>query len=297
MIALPAPAEHGNETRTLLSTNTEPVDESAIVLEAEDVGRVRLPSSTSASRSILNLAATVSDIPIIVGCSSLATTDIDDSAGLGGSSVVESGQRGDAERLPGGCSGGEVPQMREPHISTLYEKQDVMAKHFGVTPEQALRTQALLRLGVTDEDVRIAERLMATRSTADNAQSKAEILLGYTVKQMSYQKALEVLGVSEAVVEEERARRLGELGLGLSQGSIIHEGEDICGGFFIKRRRSASQDGVSLGTTLSGEVAFGPTHVRVMQLEEVCTSQLNRIQELEQQLAALTSTFTSPSKQ
>lgn len=78
---------------------------------------------------------------------------------------------------------------------------------------------------------------------------------------MSYQKALEVLGVSEAVVEEERARRLGELGLGLSQGSIIHEGEDICGGFFIKRRRSASQDGVSLGTTLSGEVAFGPTHV------------------------------------
>lgn len=168
MIALPAPAEHGNETRTLLSTNTEPVDESAIVLEAEDVGRVRLPSSTSASRSILNLAATVSDIPIIVGCSSLATTDIDDSAGLGGSSVVESGQRGDAERLPGGCSGGEVPQMREPHISTLYEKQDVMAKHFGVTPEQALRTQALLRLGVTDEDVRIAERLMATRSTADN---------------------------------------------------------------------------------------------------------------------------------
>ena len=59
-------------------------------------------------------------------------------------------------------------QMKEPHISMLYEKEDVMVKHFGVTQEQALRTQALLRLGVTDEDVRIAERLMASRSTGDN---------------------------------------------------------------------------------------------------------------------------------
>lgn len=60
------------------------------------------------------------------------------------------------------------PQMKAPHISTLYDKQDVMVKHFGVTPEQALRTQALLRLGVTDEDVRIAERLMGSRSEAEN---------------------------------------------------------------------------------------------------------------------------------
>lgn len=58
--------------------------------------------------------------------------------------------------------------MKAPHISTLYEKQDVMTKHFGVTQEQALRTQALLRLGVTDEDVRIAERLMGTRSAGDS---------------------------------------------------------------------------------------------------------------------------------
>lgn len=66
------------------------------------------------------------------------------------------------------ASDGEQLQMREPHISMLYEKEDVMLKHFGVTQEQALRTQALLRLGVTDEDVRIAERLMASRSAGDN---------------------------------------------------------------------------------------------------------------------------------
>lgn len=62
----------------------------------------------------------------------------------------------------------QSPQMKAPHISTLYDKQDVMVKHFGVTQEQALRTQALLRLGVTDEDVRIAERLMGSRSEAEN---------------------------------------------------------------------------------------------------------------------------------
>lgn len=65
------------------------------------------------------------------------------------------------------------PQMKSPHISTLYEKQDVMVKHFGVTQKQALRTQALLRLGVTDEDVRIAERLMGSRSEgADNVSAQ-----------------------------------------------------------------------------------------------------------------------------
>lgn len=63
---------------------------------------------------------------------------------------------------------GQHPQMKAPHISTLYKKKDVMAKHFGVTQKQALRTQALLRLGVTDEDVRIAERLMGPRSAGDN---------------------------------------------------------------------------------------------------------------------------------
>lgn len=88
---------------------------------------------------------------------------------------------------------------------------------------------------------------------------------------MSYQKALEVLGVSEAVVEEERARRLGELGLASwtsAAGSYRsgHEGrEDLCGGFFAKRRRSCSHDVVSLGTTLPGEVAFASSHVSVRQ--------------------------------
>eukprot|EP00752_Nemacystus_decipiens_P013481 g11940.t1 len=179
------------------------------------------------------------------------------------------------------------PQMKAPHISTLYDKQEVMIRHFGVTQKQALRTQALLRLGVTEQDVRIAERLMGSRTDGagqDNTHSKEEWLLGVTYAQMSFHKALQVLGISEAVVEEERSRRLGELGAGWWGTSEDRAGEETCGGFFAKKRRSTSQE---LGTTLPGEVAFAPTHTRVLQLEEVCHTQMTRIQELESQLAAL----------
>lgn len=145
MLALPALGEHGNETRALLSPRTEPVDESSIVLEPESVEAVRLPPAPP--RSIRPLEAEeanqgpVSATTIVAGSSSVTVDP--DSAALRCSSIVESGQRGDAEGWPGGSLGGEVPQMREPHISTLYEKQDVMAKHFGVTPQQALRTQGI----------------------------------------------------------------------------------------------------------------------------------------------------------
>lgn len=45
----------------------------------------------------------------------------------------------------------------------------VMVKHFGVSLVQAQRAQALLRLGVTEQDVQIAERLMSsTPGEADN---------------------------------------------------------------------------------------------------------------------------------
>ncbi len=73
--------------------------------------------------------------------------------------------------------------------------------------------------------------------------------------------------IMTAVVEEERSRRLGELGSGGWGGGSEcfagQEGEDTCGGFFSKKRRSSTQE---LGTTVPGEVAFAPTHVRLPTL-------------------------------
>lgn len=89
-------------------------------------------------------------------------------------------------------------------------------------------------------------------------------MLGYTKAEMSYHKALEVLGVSEAVVEEERCRRLGELGLSswtstASTGNGGHDADESCGGFF--RWRGTSNCDPLLGTTLSGDEAFASTNV------------------------------------
>ncbi|CAM9111946.1 unnamed protein product [Ectocarpus sp. 12 AP-2014] len=223
-----------------------------------------------------------------VALESLKGAAVGDGAGAGDAATPGVDEVGPGSEEPEQNGRPFSPQMKSPHISTLYEKQDVMVKHFGVTQKQALRTQALLRLGVTDEDVRIAERLMGSRSEgADNTPSKEEWLLGVTYAQMSFHKALQVLGISEAVVEEERSRRLGELGSGGSGGRASEcgagqEAEDTCGRFFIKKRRSSTEE---LGTTLPGEVAFANS--RVLQLEEVCHTQMTRIQELESQLALL----------
>lgn len=51
----------------------------------------------------------------------------------------------------------------------------VTSKFFGVTPEQAQRVQALLRLGVTDDDVRVAERLMRSRSGSQSEGSDNKV--------------------------------------------------------------------------------------------------------------------------
>lgn len=51
--------------------------------------------------------------------------------------------------------------------STTLPSSFIMSKFFGVTHEQALRVQALLRLGISEDDVRVAERLMAPRSATD----------------------------------------------------------------------------------------------------------------------------------
>lgn len=69
-----------------------------------------------------------------------------------------------------------------------------------------------------------------------------EWLLGCTVEQMSYKKALEVLGISEAVMQEERAKMLGGLGLrawanpAISTGTVKrNRNAGSCGGLFGKR--------------------------------------------------------------
>lgn len=57
--------------------------------------------------------------------------------------------------------------------ATTATSEYIMSKFFGVTHQQALRVQALLRLGISEDDVRVAERLMAPKSAADRVSAVA----------------------------------------------------------------------------------------------------------------------------
>ncbi|CAM9389674.1 unnamed protein product, partial [Sphacelaria rigidula] len=155
-----------------------------------------------------------------------------------------------------------------------------MSKHFGVTPTQALRTQALLKLGVTEEDVRVAERLMSP--SKESKDLKTETLWGYTAQQMSYRKALEVLGISHVIAEEARAKFLGKLGARawgnppIAEGEV-HKNNGACGGpFRLEEHTTASRDGGCVLTRFDA--------ADVSKLEDVCLSQHLRIQQLELQV-------------
>lgn len=98
------------------------------------------------------------------------------------------------------------------HLSKSKEQQDVMSKFFGVSLEQMKRAQALLRLGVTEDDLKVAEKLFRELPPNAELSSKEERILGASRSQISFFKALEVLGVDMRSVEEDHAKRLGSIG-------------------------------------------------------------------------------------
>lgn len=45
-------------------------------------------------------------------------------------------------------------------MSCKYTKEELLARHWSMTKEQMKRVKALLRLGVTDDDIVVADRLI-----------------------------------------------------------------------------------------------------------------------------------------
>ncbi|CBJ32558.1 conserved unknown protein [Ectocarpus siliculosus] len=161
-----------------------------------------------------------------------------------------------------------------------------MGKFIGATPQQVLRVQALLKLGVTEEDVRLAAELLRPRT--NNEGTKAEWLLSLSMEQMSRLKALEELGVSQDMLEEDRGRILGDLGIprwGNPGDSMVDAERDsstsACGPVFRKRQHiegTAKRWGLAQPTRQK--------EVEVAKLEDECLSQHLRIQQLELEVAA-----------
>lgn len=92
-----------------------------------------------------------------------------------------------------------------------------------VEPAQRLnkrRTKGLQKLGVSEDDVHLAERLMKQIPACPSDPNKAERIFGYAKSRLERQKAMRLLGATEEEVEVENAKNLGSLGVGARRRSF-----------------------------------------------------------------------------
>jgi hypothetical protein len=76
------------------------------------------------------------------------------------------------------------------------------------------RRKGLRKLGVSEDDVQFAERLLKQIPNCPNDPNKAERIFGYAQSRLARDKALRTLGTTEDEVEVENAKNLGALGIG-----------------------------------------------------------------------------------
>lgn len=93
--------------------------------------------------------------------------------------------------------------------------------------------------------------------------AKIEWLLGCSVEQMSRLKALEVLGISSAMLEEEKARILGSLGVkawGNPGSSAVIENPQV-GSCLSRKRRNTASEAPRVPAPVCGMAAPSPSEV------------------------------------
>ena len=96
------------------------------------------------------------------------------------------------------------------------EDNDKPSKH----PHKATRVKALKKIGVSEDDVKTAQRLLATIPPI-NYGKKVEKVLGYSDAQIKREKAVKVLGTCEQDIELEVSKCLGALGLDGRRRSLL----------------------------------------------------------------------------
>jgi hypothetical protein len=80
---------------------------------------------------------------------------------------------------------------------------------------QMTQSKGLQKLGVSENDVKIAERLLnQIQPCPSDSDNKAEQVLGFACSRLYREKAIRVLGTSENEIELENAKNLGSLGVG-----------------------------------------------------------------------------------
>ena len=80
--------------------------------------------------------------------------------------------------------------------------------------------KGLQKLGVTEDDVHLAERLLKQIPVCPSDPNKAERIFGYAKSRLEREKAMRLLGATEEEVEIENAKNLGSLGVGARRRSF-----------------------------------------------------------------------------
>mmetsp|Transcript_43910 Transcript_43910/g.133754 ORF Transcript_43910/g.133754 Transcript_43910/m.133754 type:complete len:135 (-) Transcript_43910:561-965(-) len=124
-------------------------------------------------------------------------------------------------------------------------------------PDVKDRRKILRILGLSEDDVRISEVLLAQIPPApakNSESSKAEWLLGYAESRLRREKALKILGVSEDEVEVENNKNLGSLGVSGRRRSFSGVPNTRVAIDLSQRRRSISKRSLVSGS-VSGSIS------------------------------------------
>ena len=108
-----------------------------------------------------------------------------------------------------------VPIRRRSTQSVSQSKELSPSNHVPIrrrSTQSVSRSKGLIKLGVSEADVELAEKLIRLIPKTPSDPNKAERILGYASMRLYREKALRLLGLTEEEIEEENAKVLGSLG-------------------------------------------------------------------------------------
>ena len=100
-------------------------------------------------------------------------------------------------------------QQKHRPINQFYETQMSIKSTYRISRE---RVKGLQNLGVSEDDVHLAERLLKQIPVCSDP-NKAERIFGYATSRLEREKALRLLGATEEEIEIENTKNLGALGI------------------------------------------------------------------------------------
>eukprot|EP00804_Cyclotella_cryptica_P004892 CCRYP_004958-RA/>CCRYP_004958-RA protein AED:0.02 eAED:-0.01 QI:0/0/0/1/1/1/2/0/167 len=156
--------------------------------------------------------------------------------------------------------------------------------------------KGLQKLGVSEDDVRLAEGLMKQIPTCPLDPNKAERIFGFASSRLAREKALRMLGATEEDVELENAKNMGSLGIGGRRRSYaVLETTSSSKPIYVSGRPTKPRRHTSIDLKSKQELRILRSHAKA-SASEIMTLKA-RIDELESLVQRVTSLQSTDSRQ